>query len=80
MNTFGCDPKVNGPVLKFFYRGLKVAALVLLYLSSSQGEETDIHTCIERFHRGRGLLLLLAVATGFYMQKVPSQESLPPKY
>ena len=35
---------------------------------------------IERFHQERGLLLLLAVATGFYMQEVPSWESLPPKY
>ena len=35
---------------------------------------------IERFHHGRGLMLLLAVATGFYMLKVPSWESLPPKY
>ena len=35
---------------------------------------------IERFHRGRGLFLLLAVATGFYMLKVPNWESLPPKY
>ena len=35
---------------------------------------------IERFHHGRGLFLLLAVATGFYMLKVPSWESLPPKY
>ena len=34
----------------------------------------------QRFHRGRGLFLLLAVATGFYMLKVPSWESLPPKY
>ena len=32
---------------------------------------------IERFHRGRGLILLLAVATGFYMLKVPNWESLP---
>ena len=37
-------------------------------------------TDIERFHRGRGLFLLLAVATGFYMLKVPNWESLPPKY
>ena len=29
---------------------------------------------------GRGLFLLLAVATGFYMLKVPNWESLPPKY
>ena len=35
---------------------------------------------IERFHRGRGLFLLLAVATGFYMLKVPNWESLHPKY
>ena len=35
---------------------------------------------IERFHRGRGLFLLLAVATGFYMLKVPNWESLPPKF
>ena len=35
---------------------------------------------IERFHRGRGLFLLVAVATGFYMLKVPNWESLPPKY
>ena len=32
------------------------------------------------FHRGRGLFLLLAVATGFYMLKVPNWESLPLKY
>ena len=35
---------------------------------------------IERFHHGRGLFLLLAVATGFYMLNVPNWESLPPKY
>ena len=35
---------------------------------------------LERFHHGRGLFLLFAVATGFYMLKVPNWESLPPKY
>ena len=35
---------------------------------------------IEHFHRGRGLFLLLAVATGFYMLKVPNWESLSPQY
>ena len=30
---------------------------------------------IERFHRGRGLFLLLSVATGFYMLKVPKLTS-----
>ena len=30
---------------------------------------------IERFHHGCGLFLLLAVATVFYMLKVPSWES-----
>ena len=39
-----------------------------------------VWSTIERFHRGRGLFLLLAVATGFYMLKVSNWESLPPKY
>ena len=35
---------------------------------------------IEHFYHGRGLVLLLAVAIGSYMLKVPSWERLPPKY
>ena len=54
-------------------------------LQMPTGPSTGVVACIllvssERFHRGRGLFLLLAVATGFYMLKVPNWESLSPKY
>ena len=35
---------------------------------------------IEHFYHGHGLFLLLAMAAGFYMLKVPNWERVPPKY
>ena len=52
----------------------------ITYQHNYQCREKEFFFDPERFHRGRGLILLLAVATGFYMLKVPNWESLPMKY
>ena len=62
----------------------RVTKHITPHTNSELFEESVARVCsgraIECFHRGRGLFLLLAVATGFYKLKVPNWESLPPKY
>ena len=57
-----------------------IMTLLLKVLNHASRTLPRLLYTIERFHCGRGLFLLLAVATGFYMLKVPSWKSLPPKY
>ena len=45
---------------------------VLSYIKCYKLHDNSFPLYIERFHRGRGLFLLLAVVTGFYMLKVPN--------